>query len=102
MKTAEEIYQQMLADFSQRIGRDVSNSCDLAVRLYAVAAQVQALYAQADWVQRQSFPQTAEGTWLDYHAQMRALTRAEAAHCGAGDAGDSPGNGLPQCCRCAL
>ena len=78
MKTAEEIYQQMLADFSQRIGRDVSNSCDLAVRLYAVAAQVQALYAQADWVQRQSFPQTAEGTWLDYHAQMRALTRAEA------------------------
>ena len=45
MKTAEEIYQQMLADFSQCIGREVSNSCDLAVRLYAVAAQVQALYA---------------------------------------------------------
>ena len=59
LKTVEEIYQALLEDFSKRIGRDVSHSCDLAVRLYAVAAQVQALYAQMDWVQRQSFPQTA-------------------------------------------
>ena len=45
LKTVEEIYQALLEDFSKRIGRDVSHSCDLAVRLYAVAAQVQALYA---------------------------------------------------------
>lgn len=41
------------------------------MRLYAVAAQVQALYVQMDWVQRQSFPQTARGVYLDYHAQTR-------------------------------
>lgn len=69
LKTVEEIYQALLEDFSKRIGRDVSHSCDLAVRLYAVAAQVQALYVQMDWVQRQSFPQTARGVYLDYHAQ---------------------------------
>ena len=40
LKTVEEIYQALLEDFSKRIGRDVSHSCDLAVRLYAVAAQV--------------------------------------------------------------
>ena len=59
MKTVEEIYQELLSDFEERIGMDVSGSCDLAVRLYAVAAQVQALYAQTEWVKRQSFPQTA-------------------------------------------
>lgn len=78
MKTVEEIYQALLEDFSKRIGRDVSRSCDLAVRLYAVAAQVQALYVQMDWVQRQSFPQTARGVYLDYHAQTRALERRAA------------------------
>lgn len=78
MKTVEEIYQELLADFEKRIGMEVSATCDLAVRLYAVAAQVQALYAQTEWVGRQSFPQTAEGMYLDYHAQMRGLVRSAA------------------------
>lgn len=78
MRTVDEIYQEMLADFEERIGRDMSHSCDLAVRLYAVAAQVQALYVQAEWVERQSFPQTAEGQYLDYHAQTRGLVRSAA------------------------
>lgn len=78
MKTVEEIYQELLADFEERIGMDVAGSCDLAVRLYAVAAQVQALYAQTEWVKHQSFPQTAEGQYLDYHAQMRGLVRSAA------------------------
>ena len=78
MKTVEELYRALLADFETRIGTDLSDSCDLAVRLYAVAAQLQALYAQAEWVERQSFPQTAEGQYLDYHAQMRALQRSAA------------------------
>ena len=75
IKTAEEIYTALLENFRQRIGKDVSHSCDLAVRLYAVAAQLEALYAQSDWVERQAFPQTAEEKYLDYHAEMRGLTR---------------------------
>lgn len=43
-----------------------------------MAAQVEALYAQADWVNRQSFPQTAEGQYLDYHAGMRSIERTAA------------------------
>ncbi len=78
MKTVEEIYQALLEDFFKAHRADVSHSCDLAVRLYAVAAQVQALYVQMDWVQRQSFPQTARGVYLDYHAQTRALERRAA------------------------
>ena len=78
MKTVEEIYQELLADFEKRIGMHMAGSCDLAVRLYAVAAQVQALYAQTEWVKQQGFPQTAAGQYLDYHAQMRGLKRSAA------------------------
>lgn len=78
MRTVEEVYQEMLSDFQTRIGETVDNNCDLAVRLYAVAAQVSALETQAEWVKDQCFPQTAQGIYLDYHAQMRALTRQSA------------------------
>lgn len=50
----------------------------MAVRLYAVAAQIYALYVQADWVNRQCFPQSAEGEYLDKHAQLRGLERRAA------------------------
>ena len=78
MKTLEEIYQEMRTCFAQRTGLEAAESCDLAVRLYALAAQVYALYAQADWVSRQAFPQTAQGEYLDRHAQLRGLERKQA------------------------
>ena len=79
MRTTEEIYQALLAGFRQRTGVAPENGCDLAVRLWAAAAQLQALEIQADWVLDQSFPQTAQGIWLDYHGQMRGISRQEAA-----------------------
>ena len=78
MKTVEEIYQEMRSCFEEKSGVEAADSCDLAVRLYALAAQVYALHVQADWVNRQAFPQTAEGECLDRHAQMRGLERKEA------------------------
>jgi len=79
MRTTEEIYRELLAAFQERSGYGAEDSCDLAVRLYAVAAQVQALECQADWVLDQSFPQTAQGIYLDDHAAMRGIVRQEAA-----------------------
>ena len=55
-----------------------SEGCDSAVRLYALAAELQSLLMQADWVLDQSFPQTAQGTYLDYHAETRGITRGAA------------------------
>lgn len=75
MKTAEEIYQQMKVDFAARAGFAPAEGSECAVRLYALAAQVQALSAQADWVLAQSFPQTAQGSYLDSHAATRGLSR---------------------------
>lgn len=75
IKTIEEIYRQMLADFGEKTGLEPREGADLSARMYALAAQVYALYVQADWVTRQAFPQTAEGRYLDCHAQLRGLER---------------------------
>lgn len=80
MKTIEELYTEMRTDFIGRTGMEVAEGGDLAARLYATAAQLYSLYAQADWVNRQCFPQTATGEYLDYHAQLRALERKGAEY----------------------
>ena len=78
MKTIDEIYRELLEVFSDQSGYLPSASCDLSARLYAVAAQVQALYLQASWVLDQAFPQTAQGQYLDYHAETRGISRSVA------------------------
>ena len=78
MKTVEEIYREMMDDFGERTGMEPREGTDLSARMYALAAQVYALYVQSDWVIRQAFPQTAEGEHLDYHAQLRSLERKPA------------------------
>lgn len=78
MKNIEEIYQELLTAFAERAGFLPEAGCDLAVRLWATAAQLQALEIQADWALDQSFPQTAQGQYLDYQGQMRGLVRLPA------------------------
>ena len=78
MKNTEEIYQALAGEFQSRTGLSAGGSGDLAVRFYAVAAQLSGLYAQADWVERQCFPQTATGESLDLHAQVRGISRRQA------------------------
>ena len=77
MHSVDEFYEQMRETVAERTGVSMVDSCDLAARLYALAAQLCALEAQSDWVRRQCFPQTAQGEHLDHHAEMRALTRRE-------------------------
>lgn len=78
MKDVTEIYESLRAAFAERAGFVPSEGCDSAVRLYALAAELQALALRADQVLAQSFPQTAQGVYLDYHAAARGLTRRAA------------------------
>lgn len=77
MKTMAEIYTEMLELFETETGFTMASESDLAVRLYAAAAQLESLYVYADWCRRQCFPQTAEGTYLEYHGALRGLERKE-------------------------
>ena len=78
MKNIETIYDEMRESFAAAAGFTPADSCDSAVRLYSLAAQIASLLVQADWVLAQSFPQTAQGEYLDYHAFARALERGAA------------------------
>lgn len=78
MRTTDEIYGEMKSAYEQRTGLALSDDGDMAIRLYATAAQIFALEMQANYVNRQAFPQLADGEYLDYHAQMRGLERTDA------------------------
>ena len=83
--------------FAQEAGFVPSDGCDAMVRLYALSAQVQSLLAQADWVLDQSFPQTAQGEYLDYHAQTRGMTRSPATRATGTLRFTAPGAVLSDC-----
>ncbi|MBD5134194.1 MAG: baseplate J/gp47 family protein [Clostridiales bacterium] len=78
MITLEEIYQGLASEFQAQTGQTAGGSSELAVRFYAVAAQIYSLYVQAEWTRRQCFPQTAQGEELDKHAQLRGVDRRQA------------------------
>ena len=64
MKTIDEIFGEMLSCLEEQTGLEPEPGCDLSVRMYAVAAQVYALYIQAQWVTRQAFPQRRATIWI--------------------------------------
>ncbi|MGN1002563.1 MAG: baseplate J/gp47 family protein [Oscillospiraceae bacterium] len=78
MRTIEEIYESLAAGFAQAAGTALCEGGDMSLRLWAVAAELFSLEAQAEFVERQCFPQTAVGAYLDHHAEMRGLKRGEA------------------------
>lgn len=77
MRTTQEIYESLAKSFAAASGAALCEGGDMSLRLWAVAAELFSLEAQAEYVARQSFPQTADGTWLDCHAEMRGLKRGE-------------------------
>ena len=79
MRTVTEIYEEMRDHVAAETGMAPRGDCEMAVRLYAAAAQICGLYVQNEWTRRQCFPQTAQGEHLDYHATLRGLSRSPAA-----------------------
>lgn len=78
MKTVEEIYREMMDCFAQETGMEPDGTGELAVRMYALAAQVYGLYAENEWTRRQCFPQTATGEELEKHGALRGVSRRPA------------------------
>lgn len=75
IKTAAEIYSEMKEEFERETSLVMNDGCDMSIRMYALAAQLYSLWVQAGWLQSQCFPQTAEGKYLDNHAEVRGLRR---------------------------
>ena len=79
MKTADEIYREMIETFTRETGMEPDGAGEMAVRMYALAVQVYGLYQEAEWTRRQCFPQTATGEELDKHAWLRGISRNPAS-----------------------
>ena len=92
--TVDEIYGQMVQIFQQETGLTLAGDGDMAVRLYAAAAQIYALYVQADWVERQCFPQSALGGGAG-PARPAAGAGAEGGRPGGGDSALHRRGGVP-------
>lgn len=79
MKSITEIYEEMRELFGQETGMTLHPGSEMAVRLYAIAAQIYGLYAQNKWTLEQCSPQSARGDYLDKHAALRGLCRKPAS-----------------------
>lgn len=75
MKETSVIYSEMKEELERKTGVNLSDGGDMALRLYAVAAELETLWAQVQWTLNQCFPQTASGTYLELHAKARQLQR---------------------------
>ncbi len=83
MREPESIYQQLKQSLERRSGVGISDGGDMGIRLSAVAAELSSLWTQLDWTEKQIFPQTATGEYLDHHTKARDLERGTAAYaCG--------------------
>ena len=78
MITIDEIYSNLKQSYESESGLELRDGGDMSLRFYAVAAELVSLWAQCDYVNRQCFPQTATGEYLEKHAEMRSLTRGGA------------------------
>lgn len=78
MQSYEEIAENMKDLFNQQAGYSVDEASDIGIRIRVLAGEIFNLQTYLDWIKKQAFPQTAQGEYLDYHAQMRGLQRKDA------------------------
>lgn len=78
--TYNEILDTMKTAFYKEKGEHVKNLSDLEARFKAVASEIYSVSAYGDFIMKQSFPQTATGTYLEQHAALRKITRKTASY----------------------
>jgi uncharacterized phage protein gp47/JayE len=78
MKSIEEIVTRLRDDFQKLAGAALRPGGDMDIRLTATAAQLYSLWYNQDFVEKQMFPQTAQGQYLDLHAGLRGIERQQA------------------------
>jgi len=80
METYEEILSGMEQAYEEESGHRPEDVSDTGLRLRVLAGELYRLRAEVAWLERQAFPQTATGEWLDRHGDQRGISRREAEH----------------------
>ena len=79
METYEQILSHMKEVYEQESGHSAEDVSDTGLRLKVMAGELYRLQTELSWLERQAFPQSAAGEWLDRHGALRGVTRKEAA-----------------------
>ncbi len=69
------IYQSIIDTYEHQTGNTVYDDTDLAIRMKIVAGELYNAYEQLAYAQKQMFPQTASGQYLDRHGACRDIAR---------------------------
>lgn len=75
MESYDTILKRMKSNFLVKCGFPADNASDIALRMEVLAGEIFSAGSYLEWIRNQMFPQTAQGKYLDYHAQLRGLTR---------------------------
>ncbi|MGN0452782.1 MAG: baseplate J/gp47 family protein [Ruminococcus sp.] len=75
MITYEEIYRRMKEKYAELSGAVPDDVSDIALRLRVLGGEIYSSLVNAEWIKRQMFADTAEGEYLDRHAESRGLLR---------------------------
>ena len=79
IKTYDEILTEMKDAFFEISGESVERYSELETRFKAVASELFSLEVGSSFLLKQMFPQTAKGEYLDFHAQLRGISRKTAS-----------------------
>lgn len=79
METYENILKRMTEKYRELSGNTPHEASDIAIRLRVLAGEIYSSLVNIEWLKRQMFADTAEGVYLDYHAQSRGLSRRGAS-----------------------
>lgn len=80
METYEDILTGLREAYEKESGHRPEDVSDTGLRLRVFAGELYRLWAKLSWLERQAFPQTASGEWLDRHGAQRGVVRREAEH----------------------
>lgn len=78
MENYDEILERMRGRYKELTGFEPYEESDIGVRLRVLAGELFGMGVNIEWVKRQMNFTTAEGEYLDYHAEYRGLKRYSA------------------------
>lgn len=73
-----EIVKAMEHAYLEHAGFPAGDAADIGVRIKLLAGEIFSLSTRLQFIERQMFPATATGEYLEAHANMRGITRKEA------------------------
>ena len=75
MESYNNILARMNNAYKDTTGYTPDEYSDTGIRMRILAGEVFNLCSNIDWLKKQLFATTAEGEYLDYHAEERGLKR---------------------------